>query len=63
MDGEFELEAGETLSNCCAGQGAAAVGVGNAETAFPGAAGDVEGVGEVVFFDLVVAGGRVRLFG
>lgn len=56
MDGEFEFEAGEALPDCCAGQGAAAVGVGNAKAAFPGAAGDVEGVGEVVFFDLVVTG-------
>lgn len=57
MDGEFEFEAGEALSDGCAGQGAAAVGVGNAEAALPGAAGYVEGVREVVFLDLIVAAG------
>lgn len=53
----------ETGENCRAREGASTVRVRHTETALPGAVGVVEGLGEVVFFHLVVAGRCVRSFG
>lgn len=62
MDTGTELCFG-TGENCRAREGASTVRVRHTETALPGAAGVVEGLGEVVFFHLVVAERCVKSFG